>query len=111
MTSLLWTEEWINSLQELRAALVSAPALAFPRSAEPNTVGIGAVLSQVCDRGERVIAYYSHALSKSERNYCSTSYDLLAVFKAIEHCHPYLYDRQFTVRSDHAFILQKRSDS
>ena len=97
---------------------MSSPVVAFTRSAElfpldthASNVGIGAVLSQVCDRGERVVAYYSHALSKPERNYCTTSYELLAVLKVIEHCHPYLYATQFTVRTDHASILQKRRDS
>lgn len=37
--------------------------------------GIGAVLSQVQDGNERVIAYFSKALSRSERNYCTTRKD------------------------------------
>ena len=90
---------------------MSAPVLAYPRTTEPflldtdaSNVGVGAVLSQVHDGEERVIAYYSHALSRPERNYCTTRRELLAVVRAIENFHPYLYGRLFTVRTDHASL-------
>ena len=90
---------------------MSAPVLAYPRTTEPflldtdaSNVGVGAVLSQVHDGKEKVIAYYSHALSRPERNYCTTRRELLAVFRAIENFHPYLYERPFTVRTDHASL-------
>ena len=41
--------------------------------------GIDAVLSQIQEGIERVIAYYSRVLSKAERNYCVTRRALLAV--------------------------------
>ena len=69
-----------------------------------SNVGIGAVLSQVHNGDERVIAYYSRALSKPQRNYCTTRRTLLAVVRAIENFHPYLYARKFTVRTDHASL-------
>lgn len=45
---------------------------------DASNVGIGAVLSQVHNGDERVIAYYSRALSKPQRNYCTTRRKLLA---------------------------------
>lgn len=42
---------------------------------DASNVGIGAVLSQVQDGRERVIAYDSKTLSKCERNYCITHKD------------------------------------
>lgn len=45
--------------------------------------GIGAVLSQVQEGVEKVIAYYSRTLSKPERRYCVTRKELLAVVAAI----------------------------
>ena len=51
-----------------------------------------------------MIAYYSRALSKPQRNYCTTRRKLLAVVRAIENFHPYLYGRKFTVRTDHASL-------
>ena len=70
---------------------MSAPILTYPRTMEPllldtdaSNVGVGVVLSQVHDGEERVIAYYSHALSRPERNYCTTRREPLAVVRAIE---------------------------
>ena len=64
---------------------------------------IDAVLSQV-QGDERVIAYYSQALSKPKRNYCTTRRELLAIVKAIDHFPPYLNGRNFTIRTDHASL-------
>ena len=50
-----------------------------------------------------VLSYYSHHLSKAERNYCITRRELLAVV-AIQRFHPYLYRRSFTIRMDHAAL-------
>ena len=106
-----WTKACEESFEQLKDALVSAPVLAYPRTTEPflldtdaSNVGVGAVLSQVHDGEEKVIAYYSHALSRPERNYCTTRRELLVVVRAIENFHPYLYGRPFTVRTDHASL-------
>ena len=107
-----WTKACEESFQQLKDALVSAPVLAYPRTTEPflldtdaSNVSVRAVLSQVHDGEEKVVAYYSHALSRPERNYCTTRRELLAVVRAIENFHPYLYGRPFTVRTDHASLL------
>ena len=70
---------------------MSVPVLTYPRTMEPllldtdaSNVGVGVVLSQVNDGEERVIAYCSHALSRPERNYCTTRREPLAVVRAIE---------------------------
>ncbi|GFR23049.1 retrovirus-related Pol polyprotein from transposon 412, partial [Trichonephila clavata] len=65
---------------------------------------IGAVFSQEIDGQERVIAYFSKCLSRPERNYCVTRKELLAIVKAVEHFHPYLYGRRFLLRTDHASL-------
>ena len=106
-----WTKECDSSFHHLKEALASAPVLSYPESEDPfvldkdvSGVGIGAVLTQVHQGHERVIAYYSQALSKPERNYCTTRHELLPIVKAIDRFYPYLYGRNFTIRTDHGSL-------
>lgn len=85
--------------------------LALPRAGDQFVVdtdasnwGIGAVLSQVQGGKERMIAYYSRALSKPERNYCVTRHELLAVVAGLRHFRHYLYATPFLLRTDHAAL-------
>jgi hypothetical protein len=65
---------------------------------------IGGVLSQIQDKQEQVIAYYSKTLNKAERNYCVTRRELLAIVKTLEHFHKYLYGQEFHLRTDHSAL-------
>ncbi|GFW61248.1 retrovirus-related Pol polyprotein from transposon 297 [Trichonephila clavipes] len=92
-------------------ALTSAPILAYPEiekqfilDTDASHDSIGAVLSQEIERQERIIIYFSKCLSKPERNYCVTRKELIAIVKAVEHIHPYLYGRRFLLRTDHASL-------
>lgn len=62
---------------------------------------IGAVLSQNQGGAENVIAYTSRTLSMSERNYCVTKKELLAVVSFVKYFRHYLYGRKFLIRTDH----------
>ena len=81
------------------------PTRPYILNTDASAVGVGAVLSQVQNGEERVIAYYSKTLATAERNYCVTRRELLAVVKATKHFRPYLYGRQFLLRTDHASLL------
>ena len=79
---------------------------------DASNIGIGAVLSQVQDKEEKVIEYFSSVLSKPEKNYCATRKELLAIVRAVEHFHKYLYGREFLIRTDHAaltWLLQMKN--
>ncbi|KAJ8333758.1 hypothetical protein SKAU_G00410770 [Synaphobranchus kaupii] len=96
---------------QLRAALTEAPVLAYPDAQRPfivdtdaSNTGVGAVLSQEDEDGERVVAYYSRALGKAECNYCVTRRELLAVVRALHHFRPYLQGSHFRLRTDHASL-------
>ena len=85
-----WTKECDSSFHLLKEALASTPVLAYPESEDPfvsdtdtRDVGIGAVLSQVHQGHERVISYYSQALSKPERNYCTPSVNFWLLSKRL----------------------------
>ena len=71
---------------------------------DANHSGIRAVLSQVLDGKEKVIAYASRTLSKAERKYCVTRKELLAMVTFIRHFRPYLLGRRFTLRTDHSAL-------
>lgn len=53
--------------------------------------GIGGVLSQVQDEQEKVIHYASRTLNKSQRNYCTTRKELLAIVNFVHYFRHYLY--------------------
>jgi hypothetical protein len=64
-------------LPNAQGALCALPILAYPQpegryivDTDASNIAIQGVLSQVHDRQERVIAYYSKTLNKAERNYC-----------------------------------------
>jgi hypothetical protein len=107
-----WTDECQYAFQTLRNKLVSPPVLVFPEfskefilDTDASDSGIGAVLSQIDDRGqERVVAYASRALSKAERNYSVTRKELLAMVTFTFHFRQYLLGRTFTLRTDHSSL-------
>ncbi len=108
-----WDNHCEQSFQALKEALTTAPILAYP-SSDPNDLfildtdasnfGMGAVLSQVQDGTEYVIAYASKGLSRSQRNYCTTYRELLALVEFITHFKHFLLGRKFVVRSDHSSL-------
>ncbi|CAL9701640.1 unnamed protein product [Knipowitschia caucasica] len=107
----VWTNSCDTAFNQLKAALTAAPILAYPHVDLPYVVdtdasgtGIGAVLSQQGGEGERVVGYYSRALSREERNYCVTRRELLAVVMAVHHFRPYLHGNKFLLRTDHASL-------
>ena len=82
----VWTEACGRAFLELKQRLVRAPVLSYPRfnveyirDTDASDTGIGAVLSQVHDGQEKVIAYARQTLSKSERNYSTTKREMLAL--------------------------------
>jgi len=105
---LCWTDIHQIAFKELIKQLCESPCLSYPREdctyildcdASSNT--IGAVLSQIQDGSERVIAYGSKKLSNSEVRYCITRKELLAVYYFITHYKHYLLGKRFIVRTDH----------
>ena len=89
--------------------MTTAPIMALPRDegmftldTDASKCSIGAVLSQVQDGEERVIAY-GNRLS----NYCTTRQELLAMvyFVKLKYIfRQYLLGRSFLIRTDHAAL-------
>jgi len=106
-----WTLECETSFATLKNRLASAPILSFPDfskafilDTDASQEGIGAVLSQISEGNEQVIAYASRTLSKAERKYSVTRKELLAVVVFTNHFRPYLLGRNFALRTDHSSL-------
>jgi len=104
-----WTVECQVAFERLKELLTSSPVLAYPQGDAPfildtdaSNHGIGAIHSQIQDGVGRPIVYCSRTLCKSERNYCTTRKELLAIVEFGKQQKCYLQNRKFIIRTDHA---------
>lgn len=122
ITSERWEGECQRAFDDLRAALTSAPVLAYPDYTKPFIVetdasdkGLGAVLSQKQDGKLRVISYASRGLRGAERNmknYSSMKLELLALKWAVaEKFREYLLSSEFVVYTDNNPLTYLQSKS
>ena len=113
-----WTEQCQLAFDSLKGLLTSDRVLAYPTregkfvlDTDASDHGIGAVLSQFQDGVEKPIAFASRTLSKSERNYCVTRPELLAIVEFVKQHRHYLQGTRFCIRTDHAplrFVVQAK---
>jgi len=88
---------------------MAVPSLSFSFQEKKNLYSkrmhlvMGLMLSQVQGETEKV-TYVSRVLSKTEKNYCLTRRELLAMVKSIKHFHHYLYGRHFLIRTNHVLL-------
>ena len=92
--------------------MVRAPILAFPTESgdyvldtDASNFGLGGVLSQIQNGVECVIAYCSRALRPSQRKYCTTKREMLAVVSMCIQFRSYLCGAKFTLRTDHKSLV------
>ncbi|XP_042563837.1 uncharacterized protein LOC122132932 isoform X2 [Clupea harengus] len=111
-----WTPECGKAFEDLKEALLRAPVLAYADFGLPFRVytdaslhGLGAVLAQVQEGRERVIAYASRGLHDAERNdqhYSAFKLELLALKWAVtEKFKDYLWGATFKIFTDHRPLL------
>jgi len=110
-----WDSQCQQAFDTLKERLTNTPILALPTDEDPYVLdtdasgyAIGAVLSQLIDGKERVIAYASRTYNRAEQNYCTTRKELLAVVYFIGYFRQYLLGRHFRLRTDHAALLWLR---
>jgi len=103
-----WTELAQLSFEALKKALVEATSLAFPVPQEhcildtdASDVAVGAMLSQRIDGIERPIAFFSRVMNETQRRYCTTRREILAVICALQHFRHYLLGTKIILRTDH----------
>lgn len=105
------SRECEESFLFLKTALSNAPVLDYPSSTETFILdtdasddGIGAVLTQIKEGKEKVIAFASKKLDKHQRRYNVTRRELLAVVTFINQFRHYLLGRKFIIRTDHSSL-------
>ena len=76
----------------------------FVLDTDASDFPMGAVLSQMPQGEDRVIAYASKTLSCEQQNYCTTKTELLAAVHFVEHFRQYLYGRHFVIRTDQSSL-------
>lgn len=92
---------------------MTAPILGYPDlnggmfvlDTDATNDSIGAVLSQIQDGKETVIAYASRTLSSAEKNFCVTRKEMLALVYFVKHFTQYLLGREFLLRIDHGSLV------
>ena len=106
-----WNMNCVGAFTKIKGLLMSAPVLVTPQFDKPfilmvdaSDIGVGAVLLQEDHRSlEHPIAYFSQKFSKSQRNYCTSEKEALALIMALHHFDFYLSAAQYPIRvyTDH----------
>jgi hypothetical protein len=115
----MWNSECEFAFNHLKTKLTEAPILTYPDfsdqaneyilAVDASNYSIGAVLSQVQQGMEKVICYGSRALSKTERNYCVTRKEMLALVYFLEEYRCFLLGKHFTVKTDNIALKWLRN--
>ncbi|PJE78240.1 hypothetical protein CI610_02833 [invertebrate metagenome] len=82
----VWSDSQQEAFDSTKSTLTQPPVLAYADYSKPfilhtdaSASGLGAILYQVQDGKERVIAYASRGLRASERNYPAHKFEFLAL--------------------------------
>ena len=102
-----------KSFASSKAALMSNKILAHfnPNlktiiTCDGSPYGVGAVLSQVDDKGvEKPVCYASKTLAKAEQNYSQTDREGLSMIFAVKKWHKYIWGRHVLIKTDHKPLL------
>lgn len=104
-----WNNEHQRAFDTLKSDLANSETLAYfdknaeetKLTADASPVGLGAVLTQVKNGVERVVAYASRSLTEVEQRYSQTEKEALGIVWACERFNMYLYGVEFTLLTDH----------
>ncbi|CAI7889573.1 unnamed protein product [Closterium sp. NIES-54] len=108
----LWEEPQEEALKGLMEAVKSGAVLKLPNGKAPfvlytdwSSVGMGAVLSQLEEGQEKVVAFASRTCNPAEANYSSYEGEGLVAIWEVGHFRVYLQGRHFALVTDHQPLL------
>ncbi|GFU82942.1 retrovirus-related Pol polyprotein from transposon 17.6 [Trichonephila clavipes] len=100
-----WNSSCQNAFEELKTRLSKNPVLftkPFIIQCDASNLGIGVVLSQVCENEEHPIMFLSKKLSLSQQKYSTTEKECIAIIFAVQKLKCYLDEHQkFVIQTDH----------
>ena len=105
-----WTPELSAAFEDLKSKLLDHPVVQLPNpqkdfilETDASRVAVGAVLKQRFEdtQLEHPVAFFSRALTGTERNYSAYELEMYAVVRAAEHFRIYLLGKEFLLRTDH----------
>jgi len=103
-----WSPEAQEAFEHLKRAFAETVTLAYPQpdqtfilDTDASDVAVGAILSTTVEGVERPIAFFSRVMNSSQRNYCLTRRELLAVIACIQHFRHYLVGATVILRTDY----------
>lgn len=109
-----WSEEATAAFRALQSALTTASVMQLPDFGRPFVVecdasgsGFGTVLHQ----GSGPIAFFSKQIAVCHAKLAAYERELIGLVQAVRHWRPYLWGREFVVRTDHyslKFLLDQR---
>ena len=106
-----WNEETDRTFEQLKQVIMDKAVLRTPGLTKDFILqtdalgrGIGAVLTQNFEDGERSVAFFSKKLLPAQTRSPATEIEGLAVVKAIQLFEFYLYGCPFKVQTDHMML-------
>ena len=104
----LWSDECESCFAYLKEQLRNAELLVHPNFEKPfilttdaSNKAIGFTLFQEVEGDLLPILYGGRALTKAEKNYCTTDKELLGCYFAVQKCEFYLLGNEYAVYTDH----------
>ena len=110
-----WSSTCQEAFEDLKAALTGNEIMAYPcddglyiLDTDASDTGVGATLSQWSEKWEkyeeRPLVYASKSLTKTQRRYCVTRRELLAIVTFVQQFRHFLLGKQFLIRTDHSAL-------
>lgn len=108
-----WNENCEKEFNYIKSALTTAPALKnFVRgqrtviTTDASNVGLGAVLAQIHNGEEKVIAFASRLLKGAEKSYATIEKEALAIVWAVDKFRSFVWGTQFEINTDHKPLVE-----
>ena len=108
----IWNDTHAQTFDNIKNALINAPVINIPDlkyrfyvATDASAYGIGGVIYQVINDEIKYNAFAARALTATERRYPTNKRELLAIVYMFNKFHKWLYNRPFTLATDHKSLI------